>query len=109
MIKLSLVISEMRKITLPIQLVMIFMFHLMLWNDSDSVSNILSCSTLPDFFTEMTFIIFTLNMLKAVDSYRTLFENMVWYFQKCFGIWKGARILQKNFITMQKIHLPEKI
>ena len=31
MIKLSHIISEMRKITLQIRLLMIFMFHLMLW------------------------------------------------------------------------------
>ena len=31
MIKLSHIISEMRKITLQIRLFMIFMFHLMLW------------------------------------------------------------------------------
>ena len=31
MVKLSLIISEMRKITLQIRLFMIFMFHPMLW------------------------------------------------------------------------------
>ena len=48
--------------------------------------------------------------VKVVDSSRIFFfENMVWYFQKCFGIWTGARISKKTFITVQKIHLPEKV
>ena len=67
MIKLSHIISEMRKITLQIRIFMIFMFHPMLWKnptfDPNSVSNIFSCSTLPEFLSEMTLIILTLNMV----------------------------------------------
>ena len=53
----------MRKITLQIRLFIIFMFHLMCLENPtygpNSVSNILSCSTLPDFLSEMTLIILT--------------------------------------------------
>ena len=34
----------------------------------NSISNILSCSTLPDFLTEMTLVIVTINMLKVVRN-----------------------------------------
>ena len=30
------------------------------------------------------------------------FNKMVWYFQKFFCIWKGARISKKYVITVQK-------
>ena len=62
MIKLSHIISEMRKITLQIRLFMIFMFT----HDPDSVSNMLSYSTLPNFLSEMTVIILTLNMRNGI-------------------------------------------
>ena len=72
----------------------------------NSVSNILSCSTLSDFLTEMTLIILTLYMLEVVDSSRIFFENMVRYFQKCFRIWKGARVLKKIFHNRAKNSSP---
>ena len=62
-------ISETRKITLQIRLFMIFVSPDVMENptyDPNSVSNILSCSHLPDFLTEMTFIIFSLNVLNGV-------------------------------------------
>ena len=38
------------------------------------------------------------------------FSKQGLYFQKCFDVWKGARISKKYFITVQKrIHLPEKV
>ena len=56
MIKLLFLISEMRKITLQIRLFMILYVSLdVLGNptcDPNSVSNILNCTTLPDFLTE---------------------------------------------------------
>ena len=56
MIKLSHIISELRKFALQIRIFMIFMFHLMSWKnpvfDPNSVSNIFSCSTLPEFLSE---------------------------------------------------------
>ena len=39
--------------------------------DPDSVSNVLSCSTLPDFPTEMTLIILTLNMPDGITLLNT--------------------------------------
>ena len=63
----------MRKITLQIRLFTIFMFRLMEnpTYDPNSVSNILSCLTLPDFLTEMTLIILTLNMLDGITLLNT--------------------------------------
>ena len=74
MIKLSHMISEMRKITLQIRLFMIFVSPDVMENptyDSNSVSNILSCTTLPDFLTEMTLRILTLNMLNGITLLNT--------------------------------------
>ena len=60
----------MRKITLQIRLFMTFMFHLMLWKTlpmiTNSLSNILNCSTLSDFLEEMTLIILNLDLLNGI-------------------------------------------
>ena len=39
--------------------------------DLNSVSNILSCSTLPDFLAEMTLVILNLNMLNGITLLNT--------------------------------------
>ena len=71
MIKPLHIISKMRKITLQLNPALhdFYVSPDVMENptyDPNSVSNILSCSTLPDFLTEMTLIILTLNMLKVV-------------------------------------------
>ena len=73
MIKVSHMISEMTKIPLQIRLFMIFTVYLMLWkilhmHIYNSVSNIQSCSTLPNFLTDMTLVILTLNILTLSPS-----------------------------------------
>ena len=80
MIKLSHIISEMKNYTANPTLHDFYVSHGVMENptyDPGPVSNILSCSTLNDFLTEMTLIILTLNLLKVVDSCRIFFENMV--------------------------------
>ena len=44
--------------------------------------------------------------LKVVDSCRIFFENRVWYFQKCFDEWKGARISKNNVSKSYKKNSP---
>ena len=67
-------ISEMRKIPLQIRLFMILTVYLLLWktlHNPNSVSNIQSCSTLPNFLTEITIIILTLNILNGIALLNT--------------------------------------
>ena len=69
MIQLSHIISETREVTLKIRLFMIFVSPDVIENhtyDPNSVGNILSCSTLLDFLTDMTSIILTLNLLNGI-------------------------------------------
>ena len=70
MIKLSYIISEMRKNYTADRTLHDFYVSSDVMGiptyDPNSVNNILSCSTLPDFLTEMTLIILTLNMLNGI-------------------------------------------
>ena len=64
--------------------------------EPNSVSNILSCSTLPDFLTEMTLIILTLNMLKVVDSCRIFFRKHGLILSEVFWYMERSKNLEKN-------------
>ena len=75
MIKLSHIISEIKKnYTANLTLHDFYVSSDVMENptyDLNTVSNILSCSTLPDFVTEMTLIILTLNMLNGIRLLNT--------------------------------------
>ena len=70
--------------------------------DPNSLSNILSYSTLSDFLTEMTYIILTLNVLKVIDSCRIIFRKHGLILSELFWFMERSKNLEKQFHNSEK-------